>query len=104
RWPEQIPQLAAPPPAPLVVPNTLVCFRRTAASSLNKPRRGRALHHRYVLMCALRTAVTVCVDDRAIRLQAGEGLLVFPFQFHHYTDAARESLLWLFVTFELADG
>ena len=104
RLPQPPHQLVGHPPAPLVVPNNLVCFQRTAASSLNKPRRGRALHHRYVLMCALRTAATVCVDDRRIRLRAGEGLLVFPFQFHHYTDPARESLLWLFVTFELADG
>jgi AraC-like DNA-binding protein len=104
RLPQPLHQLVGHPRATLVVPSNLVCFQRTAATGLNKPRRGRALHHRYVLMCALRTAVTVCVDDRAIRLQAGEGLLVFPFQFHHYTDPAREALSWLFVTFELADG
>ena len=104
RLPQPLHPLVGHPPATLVLPSNIVCFQRTAATGLNKPRRGRALHHRYVLMCALRTAATVCVDDRTIRLRAGEGLLVFPFQFHHYADPAREALSWLFVTFELADG
>jgi len=81
-----------------------VCFQRTAAGELNRPRRGRALHHRFVLICPLRTAVTVCVDDKAIRLPPGAGLLVFPFQFHHYVAPEREALHWLFITFELADS
>jgi AraC-like DNA-binding protein len=90
-------------PAPLPLPANIVCFQRQQAGDLNKPRKGRALHHRFVLICALRTAVTVCVDDRNMRLKAGEALLVFPFQFHHYTAAQREDLSWLFVTFELND-
>ena len=90
--------------APLPLPYNIVCFQRKAASDLNRPRRGRALHHRFVLICALQTAVTVCVDDRDVRLKAGQGLLVFPFQFHHYSEPQRENLSWLFVTFELADA
>ncbi|HUJ43450.1 MAG TPA: AraC family transcriptional regulator [Opitutaceae bacterium] len=89
---------------PLSLPDNVICFRRVSATDLNRPQRGRALHHRFVLILALGTDVTVCVDDRAIRLHEGEGLLVFPFQFHHYTDAARPELDWLFVTFELADA
>jgi len=97
-------QLLGRPPAVLPLPANIVCFQRRKARDLNKPRRGRALHHRFVLICALRTAVTVCVDDRDIRLKGGEGLLVFPFQFHHYTGAQRQDLSWLFVTFELQDA
>lgn len=52
-------------------------------------------------MFALRTGVTVSVDERTLRLEAGEGLLVFPFQFHHYIDSERDDLSWLFITFEL---
>ena len=88
---------------PLFLPDNIICFRRVGAADLNRPQRGRALHHRHVLILALTTDVTVCVDDRAIRLHAGEGLLVFPFQFHHYMDPERLELNWLFVTFELAD-
>ena len=89
---------------PLPLPDNIICFRRTCAADLNRPQRGRALHHRFVLIMALATDVTVCVDDRAIRLHAGEGLLVFPFQFHDYMDPEREELNWLFVTFELTDA
>lgn len=96
-------QLLGRRPAPLPLPANIVCFQRQKADELNKPRRGRALHHRFVLICALRTAVTVCVDDRNLRLKAGEALLVFPFQFHHYTNPQRDDLSWLFVTFELSD-
>ncbi len=104
RLPQPMHQLIGRPASSLMLPDNIVCFQRTSAADLNRPRRGRALHHRFVLMCALRTAVTVCVDDQNIRLRPGHGLLVFPFQFHHYTDAQQENLAWLFVTFELADG
>lgn len=97
-------QLLGRRPAPLPLPANIVCFQRQSAEELNKPRKGRALHHRFVLICALRTAVTVCLDDREIRLAAGEGLLVFPFQFHHYTTPQRGEISWLFVTFELSDA
>jgi len=103
RLPQPIHQLVGRAAPNLLLPDNIVCFQRKAHRDLNKPRRGRALHHRFVLICALETAATVCVDDRDIRLAAGEGLLVFPFQFHHYTGAEREALSWLFVTFELAD-
>jgi len=89
--------------AALALPDNIVCFCRRSATDLNRPQRGRALHHRYVLILALETAVTVCVDDRAIRLNDGEGLLVLPFQFHDYIQPAAEKLTWLFVTFELVD-
>lgn len=104
KLPQPAYQLTGRQPAVLPLPTNIVCFQRKVAKELNKPRRGRALHHRFVLICALRTAVTVCVDDRDIRLKGGEGLLVFPFQFHHYTAAQRADLSWLFVTFELQDA
>jgi len=90
--------------ATLALPDNVVCFCRNSATDLNRPQRGRALHHRYVLIFALETAVTVCVDDRAIRLRAGEGMLVLPFQFHDYIHPEAEKLQWLFVTFEMTDG
>jgi AraC-like DNA-binding protein len=89
---------------PLSLPDNIICFRRSCATDLNHPERGRALHHRFVLILALATDVTVCVDDRAIRLHGGEGLLVLPFQFHHYVSPERQGLNWLFVTFELSES
>jgi len=102
RLPQPLHQLQGRSAKSLVLPDNIVCFQRRTAADLNKPRRGRALHHRFVLICALRTTVTVCVDDRSIRLKSGEALLVFPFQFHHYAEARQRDLSWLFVTFELA--
>jgi len=91
-------------PTPLSLPDNIICFRRLRAADLSHPERGRALHHRFVLILALATDVTVCVDDRAVRVHAGEGLLVFPFQFHHYVDPGRANLNWLFITFEQAEA
>ena len=90
--------------APLALPDNIICFCRRTATDLNRPQRGRALHHRFVLILALETAVTVAVDDRAIRLKAEEGLLVLPFQFHDYIQPAREDLRWLFITFDTIDA
>jgi len=103
RLPQPTHALMGRRPGQLALPDNVVCFQRRAASELNRPRRGRALHHRCVLILALRTAATVGVDDRALRLDAGEGLLVLPFQFHHYLNAEAEELLWLFVTFDYPD-
>jgi AraC-like DNA-binding protein len=90
--------------APLALPDNIICFCRRSATDLNRPQRGRALHHRFVLIFALETAVTVAVDDRAIRLNPEEGLLVLPFQFHDYIQPEREELRWLFVTFDTIDA
>jgi AraC-like DNA-binding protein len=90
--------------APLALPDNIICFCRRTATDLNRPQRGRALHHRFVLILALQTAVTVAVDDRAIRLNPGEGLLVLPFQFHDYIQPDAEELRWIFITFDLIDG
>ncbi len=90
--------------APLALPDNIVCFCRRSATDLNRPQRGRALHHRFVLILALETEVTVAVDERAIRLNQNEGLLVMPFQFHDYIEPAQENLRWLFITFDLIDA
>ncbi len=88
----------------LAMPDSIVCFYHRSAKEMNRPPEGRALHHRYVLILALETSVMVCVDDHAIRLHAGEGLLVLPFQFHNYIQPAKDKITWMFVTFEMADG
>ena len=87
----------------ITLPDNIVCFQRCAASELNRPRRGRALHHRCVLIIALKTSVTLRVDDRAIRLHEGEGILILPFQFHHYVEPETEDMRWMFVTFDDGD-
>src|SRR5947209_19230814 len=57
--------------SPLALPDNIICFCRRSATDLNRPQRGRALHHRFVLILALKTGATVCVDEKAIHLNAG---------------------------------
>jgi AraC-like DNA-binding protein len=78
----------------------LACFQRGAGAELNQPQRGRALHHRCVLIVPLKGTVTMCVDDREFKLGPPQALLVLPFQFHHYLPGEQGSLQWLFITFE----
>lgn len=101
--PSPMKQLYGKRASPIPQADNLVCFCRLSATDLNRPQRGRALHHRCVLIIALRTTVTVCVDDRAIPLHAGEAMIVLPFQFHDYMNPEMEDLVWLFMTFDLPD-
>ncbi|MBC8011977.1 MAG: AraC family transcriptional regulator [Burkholderiales bacterium] len=87
----------------LPLPENLICFQRRAGVELNRPTQGRALHHRHVLIVALKGKATICADDQEMRLAPGEGLVVMPYQHHHYTSTTRR-MHWLFVTFEYAQG
>ena len=89
-------------PAP-PLPENVICFQRRAGVDLNRPTQGRALHHRHVLIAALKGDATVCADDHETTLRAGEALVILPYQHHHYTKASRR-LHWLFITFEYAQG
>jgi AraC-like DNA-binding protein len=90
-----------PPPA---LPENIIFFQRRNTDDLNHPARGRALHHRHVLIVPLRGEAMVCVDDRELRLAPGAGLMVLPYQFHSYKRSAGRRILWLFVTFEYPEG
>ena len=109
-WVRRLPQpppldtLMGRRPGSVLMPDNIVCFQRRQATDLNRPRRGRALHHRCVLIIALKTGAKVSVDDRIVPLHPGEGLLLLPFQFHHYLDAQRQALMWLFITFDVPDA
>jgi AraC-like DNA-binding protein len=62
------------------------------------------MHHRYVLMFALETAGLVSVEGKSLRLDAGQALLILPYQFHHYIRLESDAVRWLFITFELQQG
>lgn len=83
--------------------NVLV-FLRTRRSSLQRRDFANRSHHRHVLMLVLDTAGSVIVDGHEIPLHEGQGLLVRPFQFHHYVRLEQDALRWLFVTFDLKAG
>jgi len=85
------------------LPENMICFQRRAGAELNRPTQGRALHHRHVLIVALKGKATICADDREMPLAPGEGLVILPYQYHHYAGATSR-MHWLFVTFEYAQG
>ncbi len=78
------------------LPSNVVLFRRHEL-----PGGQHSYHHRHVLVYALDIPGTVIVDGTYLRLHPGEAVLIFPHQFHHYTELAGERISWLFITFEL---
>ncbi|MGE9292619.1 MAG: helix-turn-helix transcriptional regulator [Puniceicoccales bacterium] len=83
--------------------NALV-FMRKDRTNLQQQHFQNRSHHRHVLMFVVETPGTVIVDGIGTRLEAGQGMFVLPFQFHHYIDLDAEKLRWLFITFELEEG
>lgn len=83
--------------------NVLVFMREDRANLQQMHFQNRS-HHRHVLIMVLDTAGAVIVDGIETRLRPGQGLLVLPFQFHHYINLEAENLRWLFITFELVEG
>ena len=84
--------------------DNLVLFHRGHVQALKRRNYADRLHHRHVLICALKTAGVVCVDGWDIHLRSGQALLVFPYQLHFYKDLEEERLSWLYCTFEVRRG
>ena len=89
----------SPPP----LPENIICFQRRSGAELNHPQRGRAMHHRHVLIVPLRGKAVVCANDVELPLAPGVGLVILPYQYHHYIRADRR-MHWLFITFEYTQG
>lgn len=83
--------------------NALV-FMREDRVSLQQMHFSNRSHNRHVLILVLQTPGSVTVDGIETPLGPGQGLLVLPYQFHHYLNIENERLRWLFITFELDEG
>jgi AraC family transcriptional regulator of arabinose operon len=85
---------------PSDTPDSILLFKR-----LNRLGRSHAASHgRFVLISSLHGKGSTIVDESVTPLAPGGAVLVFPYQFHHYADFARDHIVWLCVTFELADA
>ncbi len=90
-------------PLPSRLPTSVLQFLRRDASHMD-PAHGPAVHHRFVLLANMETSGYVILDGSTIPIHPGEGLLIFPFQSHHYARLSRErNASWLFTTFEYED-
>ncbi|MBF0431923.1 MAG: helix-turn-helix transcriptional regulator [Fibrobacteria bacterium] len=58
-------------------------------------------HDRFVLIINLQTEGKLVVDGVRFDFKPEQAYLVFPYQFHHYLEIAKDNLDWLFITFEL---
>ncbi|MFP4166053.1 MAG: AraC family ligand binding domain-containing protein [Opitutales bacterium] len=83
----------------LIARNVLL-FVRSSRRTLQQKHLANRMHHRYVLMFALETSGVVSVDGQSIHLNAGNALLVLPYQFHHYIDLEEDAWRCFFITFE----
>ena len=91
-------------PLDRVVCRNVIVFERRSKKALQQKHLANRMHHRYVLMRSLKTAGTVSIDGKNLRLTEGDALLISPYQFHHYIDLEADSLRWVFITFELESG
>ena len=85
----------------ICIPRNLIVFSRKTTRELQRRSFDGYPHHRYVLLFNLMTDGTINIDGIHWRLEPGDAMMVFPYQFHHFIDLADTNLLWLFLTFEL---
>jgi AraC-like DNA-binding protein len=84
-----------------LAPENIIIFKRTDTTLLKPEGVSVNFHHRFELVSVLDTAAPARIDRTTYDLHPGECALIFPNQFHHFMDVARERLDWLFITFEL---
>lgn len=80
----------------------LMFVRKTCAKLQQKALQNRS-HHRFVLLFNLQTEGQVHLDHLTLPFHPGEALLVFPYQFHHFTHLQSEQLQWIICTFEIRE-
>jgi AraC-like DNA-binding protein len=80
--------------------NNIIFFVRTARRGLQEATFESRPHHRFVVIFNLETAGAIRIGERLNHLEPGQGLMIFPFQFHTFPETAEERILWLILTFE----
>lgn len=88
-------------PLSIEIPKTVLLFGRHHTNQLGPDPKH---HHRFVLMISIIGEARVILDNQAFDFTAGNALLVFPHQFHHYFAAIPHPITWLFITFELSSS
>ena len=77
------------------LPENILLFRRTRQLI------GEGSHHhRFMIIMNFQTEGTVIIDDMMFELKPGQAVVIFPFQYHAYTNFATGKIDWLFTSFE----
>lgn len=81
-------------------PRNILLFRR---SPRRYPTRIPIIHEdKYLLIMTLYGKGTAIINDIAFHLNPREALLVFPHQFHHFSNLEENDFLWLFCSFSIS--
>jgi len=85
------------------LPDNIVIFRRNNTRYFQMEGKGSNYHHRFELVIPLLASGIATLDDHSFHIAPGECALVFPHQYHRYSDIESENMDWLFTTFEIGD-
>lgn len=89
--------------ASLPTPRNVLLFVRRSREALQQNALGNRSHHRFVFLVCVKTAGDVHIDHRQVRLEPGQGLLIPPYRFHHYSHLETSRLEWVYCTFEMEE-
>jgi len=78
--------------------NILVFARKSPSETMDG---GLHVHPRFVFCWCVEGGGSIMVDGALLSLEEGQGLLLFPFQQHHFSSFRGLGFLWVFVSFEL---
>jgi hypothetical protein len=85
---------------PSKIPKNVLQFYRRNSGQL-APSPPLSMHHQFVLIANLEASGSIILDGSVMRIEQGEGVLVFPFQSHHFARFKEgQNINWLFTTFE----
>jgi AraC-like DNA-binding protein len=84
-----------------LAPDNIVVFHRSRMKEFLSSDVSNNYHHRFELLIVIERGGPIRIGKEAYRIEAGEAFLVFPNQFHLYSDIEADSFSWLFFTFNL---
>ncbi len=84
-----------------LAPDNIVVFHRTRIEEFLSSDVSNNYHHRFELLIVIEQGGQVRIGEEGYRIEEAEAFLVFPNQFHLYSDVEADSFHWLFFTFNL---
>jgi len=84
-----------------LVPDNIIAFHHSRVNEFRPSDVSNNYHHRFELLIVIERGGPARIGKEEYRIEAGEAFLVFPNQFHLYSDVEADSFSWLFFTFNL---
>lgn len=84
-----------------ISPDNILFFCHRNRKAFEPEGVSNTFHHRFVFVMVVKKGGPARIGDYTYILEEGEGVLIFPHQFHHFMDVEEGELEWLFITFEM---